>query len=161
MDFIGKTEEATKVSLIGRGLKLLFLTVALSHLVACVKFIVLLDPQEPRLSDLQKRTSFGQYLQSMYWGMAAVTGRDDSNPPETFVDTLFPVSLMLVGVIWLAYIIASLEQFSDQTHSPNHIHIFQAKLNYTTQFMIDSQLPLSLQLQVKNFYSYLWSSQLR
>ena len=92
----------------------------------------------------------------MYWALGSVTGRDDTSPPESFGDTVFTVLMMIIGVLWFAYIVASLEQFADSTSNANSI--LQAKLKYVTEFMHAFHLPVELQGRVKSYYSYLFSS---
>jgi CRP-like cAMP-binding protein len=154
-------EENTTVSLQFRVGKLLFYTGVLSHWAACIKYHVILadhDYAESKIRVLEK-SAFGRYLQAMYWSTGAMTGRDDTNPPENLVDAGFTVFMMVLGILWLAYIIASLETFA---HDGNNSGArFQAKVGYVTQFMHQFHLPKDIQDKVKAYYSYLWSSSLR
>lgn len=155
-------EENSTVSLQFRLLKLLFYTGVISHFAACIKYHVLLQISNVTTSVndlLSDRPVFGRYLQSLYWAAGSVTGRDDTTAPDSFSDVGFTTAMMLIGVLWFAYIIASLEQFTDTSNSANAR--FQAKLKYVQQFMHQFNLPLELQDKVKSYYSYLWSSTLR
>ena len=162
LHLIAVVEEDRTVTLFFRLSKLLFYTLSLSHAAACIKYQTLLvsyhDPEYTVLTT-EGRQGFSKYLQNMYWALGSVTGRDDTSPPESFGDTAFTVLMMVVGVLWLAYIIASLEQFADSAGNANSL--LQAKLKYATDFMHAFAIPLELQARVKSYYSYLFSSTLK
>ena len=162
LHLINAVEEDRTVTLVFRLGKLLFYTLSLSHAAACIKYQTLLvsyhDPEYDVLTT-QGRQGFSKYLQTLYWALGSVAGRDDTSPPESFSDTAFTVLMMVVGVLWLAYIIASLEQFADSAGNANSL--LQAKLKYVTDFMHAFQIPLELQARVKSYYSYLFSSTLK
>ena len=159
LHLIQSMEDDRTVTLVFRLIKLLFYTLMVSHYAACVKYHTLLaspaDPEYAVLTDAG-RSDFSKYLQTLYWALGTVTGRDDTNPPESFGDTAFTVVMMVVGVLWFAYIVASLEQFADSASNANSI--LQAKLKYVTDFMHAFHLPDELQARVKSYYSYLFSS---
>ena len=162
LHLINAVEEDRTVTLVFRLAKLLFYTLSLSHAAACIKYQTLLvsyhDPEYAVLTEAGKQ-GFSKYLQTLYWALGSVAGRDDTSPPESFGDTAFTVAMMVVGVLWLAYIIASLEQFADSAGNANSL--LQAKLKYVTDFMHAFQIPLELQARVKSYYSYLFSSTLK
>ena len=162
LHLINTVEEDRTVTLVFRLGKLLFYTLSLSHAAACIKYQTLLvsyhDPEYAVLTT-EGRQGFSKYLQTLYWALGSVAGRDDTSPPESFSDTAFTVLMMVVGVLWLAYIIASLEQFADSAGNANSL--LQAKLKYVTDFMHAFQIPPELQARVKSYYSYLFSSTLK
>ena len=154
-------EENTTVSLQFRLLKLLFFTGILGHFGGCLKYIVMLqDPPGTELRDsLDAREQFGKYLQTMYWSVGILTGRDDSGPVENIYDAAYTDIMFFLGILWVAYIIASLESFAHEGNRSSSR--FQAKLAYVQQFMFQFQLPAEIQEKVKSYYNYVWNSTLR
>ncbi len=137
--------------------KLLFYTCFMSHFAACIKFMV--SQQSHHAHDrLASYNVFGRYLQSLYWSMGSLIARDDINPPDSFVDVVFTVIMMVLGIVWFAYIIASVDQFAGSETENTR---FQARVKYVQHFMRDYNIPTHIQERIKSYYSYLWSSSLR
>lgn len=163
--FESNTGNSRTSAFVIRLIKLIFYTCLFSHIVACIKYHVMLNQlsevqlfPDTTIDTLTERSYFSRYLQALYWATGAITGRDDTNPPSTFTDTMYTVCMMIIGMLWFAYIVASLESFIETSDVE---HTFQIKLKYINKFMKSYNIPAKTQEQVKSYYSYLWSSTLR
>ena len=119
-------ESSRSVSLLFRLSKLLFYTVIIAHVGACIKYPVLL--KHPVLRPIvESRTSLGKYLLTLYWSLGSMVDRGDSNDPLGLGDYVLAVTVMFLGVLWVCNFAASLDQYTDSADATKKAHIEEYK----------------------------------
>jgi len=148
------------VSLV-RLCKLLIYSMLLSHVVACAFFTFTLSegfgadmwvmPEE-----MEERSQFSQYIYSLYWALATMTGNFDDVVPYTDGQLVFTLAVLLCGVLSFAYIIGNVGLATEEESAG--LDVFRERLQYTGKFMRNQQLPMKLQARVLDYYMHWWNT---
>ena len=85
-----------------------------------------------------------------------MTGLADGNVPDSVLESIFTLSVMLLGIFVFATIIGSVSTIVDEL-SENE-SVFQTKLLYMSRMLKQHRLPKQLEERVLNFLTYQWKN---
>lgn len=144
-----------------RAAQLLMVVFIINHCVGCAWYFI------ARMQDLGPSTWFAAeglagsdvyriYLRSIYWALTTLTtvGYGDITP-ESNLETVFTMGVMLMGVSMYAYTIGNIASLIANLDHKNAV--FRQKMDAMNRYMSYRDLPSDLQLRVRQYYEYLWS----
>ena len=132
----------------------------LAHIVACVKYWVhsndgIDEWSDASLYEANSESIASRYLVSLYWSISILTGIGSTEPPTTYVENGFTLSIMIFGIMMFAYVIG---QVGATTKASNAIQSkYQDRLHYVNRFLELHHISDGLRIEVHRFFSYWWS----
>ena len=147
---------------LGRLITLAVTVAFISHLVACVYWIIgriqgfgvtTFYPD----AGIVNRDPHTRYLQSLYVALNLVSGVGDTPTPETDLEIIFVLLVRIAGMSIYASIIGNVGALISE-RDPSTV-LFEDKVNSVRLFMKYHRLPPDLEKRVLNHYKLLWERQ--
>ncbi|DAZ92723.1 TPA: hypothetical protein N0F65_001780 [Lagenidium giganteum] len=138
-------------------LKVLMVTVLLSHLIACARFLF----EHHRATDdewLPHHASHphSAYLQSIFWAFGLPTGLFEGELPHTIAEFVFTIAVALCGFALFTYLCATF--FMISRSEAGDTAMGGARINQFKHILAFHRVPENLSAQaieyLKNFYTY-------
>lgn len=95
-----------------------------------------------------------QFFDSVYYTLGLMTGLSDGEEPQTWLESLFTVVVMFLGIVVFAVIIGSVSTIVDEISEAESL--FQTKQLYVWRMLKQHRLPPEVERRVLNFYTYRW-----
>ncbi|DAZ99511.1 TPA: hypothetical protein N0F65_005383 [Lagenidium giganteum] len=141
-------------------LKMLSVTILLSHFVACARFSLVDNVDDDHNEWLphrdQPRTPQTQYLMSLFWAFGLLTGLFEGELPHTIIEFTFTIFVALCGFGLFTYLCATF--FMITRSEAGYTATTEARINQFKHILAFHRVPLNLQDQaieyLKNYYTY-------
>lgn len=140
-----------------RVFKLLLYCGILSHLLGCIWFSFGYSKQSSTSTwgppaSLAKSGISLQYLSSLYWSVSVISGSNFYNYPDTPLENVFTVFVLLSGVLSFAFVVGHLLDVSDLIDADSRD--FNAKLSSLRHLLAHFRLPLAIEGKLKTHYFF-------
>eukprot|EP00658_Telonema_sp_P-2_P080144 TRINITY_DN7913_c0_g2_i1.p1 TRINITY_DN7913_c0_g2~~TRINITY_DN7913_c0_g2_i1.p1 ORF type:complete len:314 (-),score=99.87 TRINITY_DN7913_c0_g2_i1:24-965(-) len=94
-------------------------------------------------------------MRSFYWSFVTMTGYNNTNP-DTPLETSFSIIVTVIGISLFATIIGTVGSLVTNLDSSKLY--FRQKMDGINDYMKYKRIPDELQMEVRNYYNYLWKS---
>jgi CRP-like cAMP-binding protein len=144
-----------------RIFKSAFIILFLAHLIGCIFFLVILIEGDDAKQDftgtagIRDLSVASQYMRSFYWSFVTMTGYNNTNP-DTPLETSFCIIVTVIGISLFATIIGTVGSLVTNLDSSKLY--FRQKMDGINDYMKYKRIPDELQMEVRNYYNYLWKS---
>jgi hypothetical protein len=96
-----------------------------------------------------------QFFDAVYYTLGVMTGLSDGEEPQTWLETLFTVLIMFVGIVVFAVIIGSVSIIVEELSEAESD--FQTKKLFMRRMLKQNTLPADMESRVLAYYSYQWT----
>lgn len=144
-----------------RIFKSAFVIVFLAHFIGCCFHLVIMLEGSAATSeftgtaDILSLPLASRYFRAYYWAFVTMTGYNNTNP-TTQVETVFCIFVTMIGISLFATIIGTVGSLVTNLDSSKLY--FRQKMDSISDYMKYKRIPMDLQVEVHNYYSYLWKS---
>eukprot|EP00760_Papus_ankaliazontas_P017586 PhM_4_TR17331/c0_g1_i1/m.65710/K04950/CNGA3; cyclic nucleotide gated channel alpha 3 len=144
-----------------RIFKSTFVILFLAHFIGCGFFLVIvIEGSEASAdftgtADILSRPLGSQYIRAFYWSFVTMTGYNNTNP-LTQLETIFSIFVTMIGISLFATIIGTVGSLV--TNLDSSALYFRQKMDGINDYMKYKRIPQDLQVEVRNYYTYLWKS---
>jgi CRP-like cAMP-binding protein len=95
-----------------------------------------------------------QYMHVIYWSFSAMTGVGEGvGEPETFVEHVFTIGVLVAGVTIYATLLGNLSRIL--THVQTNVQRYLERIEHVNSFCEKHQVPIDLRTRLRNCFEYM------